>query len=375
MAVPEYRVRLFLSVDLTGSTAYKQKNQDVLLWLKSFQIFYKEFPRSLIINYKKFCQEKRGLHQIEKESGHPLLWKTIGDEILFCCRIHSLCHLGVCIDAFVETLKEYGATIAGSDLNTKGNAWVASFPTPNCSILPKKILLQSDYDQQTDKTYSFPTEADELLADQDPSQFDFLGKGIDAGFRISKNSAIDSFTISPGLGILLCQATRMDRLTGCRSRVRLADMQVFKGVAYNNPYPVITIDTCRKDGHEDLLNRERLLLGKPKTQDAALLEEYLKKYLMNFEIEIPYVKNTFSDLDFSYPPFYSQYCATWQEATRNIEQTDRNIAEAIQTNSDGTTEQDNNTDLQTTSEESPAQTTLTAAMAELYNDLRKRYET
>lgn len=55
--VPAYRVRLFLSVDLTGSTAFKHNQKSPLIWLKAFQKFYGEFPKILQEQYIKIGKD------------------------------------------------------------------------------------------------------------------------------------------------------------------------------------------------------------------------------------------------------------------------------------------------------------------------------
>jgi len=98
MKPPGYRVRLFLSVDLTGSTAYKNNTVDTLQWVKTFETFYRAFPTRLKNEYNRLADGDNAPHlaQEEKEHGCPLLWKTIGDEILFCCKLTSLPHLSLC---------------------------------------------------------------------------------------------------------------------------------------------------------------------------------------------------------------------------------------------------------------------------------------
>lgn len=321
MTPPEYRVRLFLSVDLTGSTAFKHKSQNALEWIKAFRIFYEQFPILLRSNYLDITQhEHRNLSKVEKDNGYPRLWKTVGDEILFCCTVSSLCQLGVCIDAFVKTLIDYGKIASGDGLNTKGNAWVASFPTPNCSIKPIKISDIKSRHTQKKNNHSLPTEDIELSIDEDPSNFDFLGKGIDAGFRISKNSAINTLTISPGLGILLCECKNLGRMSKFNTSMRLTEMQEFKGVANNHPYPVLTIDTYRDDKYKEIINQQRELLGEPQLQDIDNLESYLRNYLSYFGIEIPSVKQRADDQEFSPPAFYTEYKKKWLEEHKKIVQ-------------------------------------------------------
>lgn len=263
----------------------------------------------------------RSLSDDEADQGYPRLWKTVGDEILFCCNLTSLCQLGTCIEAFVNTLVQYGEMLKGKELNTKGNAWVASFPTPNCSIKPIKSLE----DTKNSKSNDLPNEDDELEIDIDPSKFDFLGKGIDAGFRISRNSAINTLTISPGLAVLLCECINIESFSQFNTPVRLTEMQEFKGVAGNNFYPVLTIDTCRDEKYRKILEAQRKLLRQPESQDTKELKKYLLDYLDYFEIEIPTIKKTIDERDFSYPQFYVDYRNRWLMQLENLQKEDKQV--------------------------------------------------
>lgn len=335
MRPPEYRVRLFLSVDLTGSTAFKHKSKDTLEWIKSFKVFYEQFPLMLQKNYRTLANPNgklaRSLSQDEADSGHPRLWKTVGDEILFCCTLKSLCQLGTCIEAFVNTLVQYGEILKGGALNTKGNAWVASFPTPNCSIKP----IKSSKDEENSKRNDLPNETEEQEIDLDPSKFDFLGKGIDAGFRISKNSAINTLTISPGLAILLCECTKIETLSKFKTPIRLTEMQEFKGVAGNNFYPVLTIDTCRDDKYRTILECQRKLLNQPDPQNPKALEAYLSNYLEYFEIEIPSIKKMSHDAEFSPPAFYVEYRRKWEAELNSLQKEDKQITSSSEMGDSG----------------------------------------
>lgn len=329
-SIPEYRVRLFLSVDLTGSTAYKHKLGNSLEWVKAFQKFYTEFPQILGKNYSSACEKCDDLHQVEIESGVPKLWKTIGDEILFSCRIFSLCHLATAFNAFVDTLVEFGAATKSQGLNTKGNAWVASFPTPNVSIRAIKTISDASNDAFTGRG-DLPTEDNEDEIDKDPSHFDFLGKGIDAGFRISKNSAIDNLTVSPGLGLLLCQAGKND-ITRYNKKIWLTEMQTFKGVANDTPYPVLTIDTFRDANHEAIISKQRNFLGRSNSPAFTELEEYLRLYLEFTNIEIPSVKAMYSSAKFEPPEFYRNYRDQWNERKKQLDDEERLMNEASTSN-------------------------------------------
>lgn len=103
-----------MSVDLVGSTAFKAKygepdpsaerSSPNPAWVDQIRHFYRDFPDKVIRNYKKL-EKPEGLHE---DSGAPKIWKTIGDEIVFCCRLTSLDHLSVCVRSFIQSLEEYG---------------------------------------------------------------------------------------------------------------------------------------------------------------------------------------------------------------------------------------------------------------------------
>lgn len=313
--VPAYRVRLFLSVDLTGSTAFKHSKSSPLEWLKAFQQFYGTFPRKLSELYQQIGQSAC-LSDEELESGSPKLWKTVGDEILFCCKIESVHHVSVCIEAFIQTLQQFGEGIQQFNLNTKGNAWVASFPTPNSSIMP--ISAEDSVTDSLSGNNDLVSEEMEKQADLHPNKFDFLGKGIDSGFRISKNSSIDTLTISPGLGILLLDACQNKKFTKFERKIRLAEMQCFKGVADGNSYPVLVIDVFRNKAYEELVNAQNNLLGVRYKQDHEELQNFLRDFLNFYNIELPEVKLYAADTTTILPKFYEEYKDKWEDGRKEL---------------------------------------------------------
>src|SRR5699024_10215799 len=147
--------------------------------IKAFQRFYSVFPKELLQKYKNHCEDAREIHEDDKNSP-PKTWKTIGDEILFANRVNSIAHLSVCVNAFHDTLIKFGRGISQNfPLNVKGNAWVAAFPSPN-----RSIHLAMDATDPISGNRDLISESFEAKIDADPSGYDFLGKGIDSGFRI-----------------------------------------------------------------------------------------------------------------------------------------------------------------------------------------------
>ncbi|WP_283178638.1 hypothetical protein [Gemmobacter sp. 24YEA27] len=304
---PKYRLRLFLSVDLVGSTAFKSRaGNSNLKWIKAFQKFYAEFPDHLTKNFKETAG---GIDEIagSEISYEPKVWKTIGDEILFVTRVNSVTHLGACITAFSKTLIDFGRVISSFGLDTKGNAWVAAFPTPNMSIK----LAQSGSDPLTGDA-SLPSEERELLVDATPSQYDFLGKGIDGGFRISRNSSIDDLTLSPALAYLLCKAKRMTDVTKFDARFSFHEPQVFKGVVNGARYPVVSLSTSRDVNADKMRQLEATLLQKPAEARTDELLDYLERFIAQNDIEAPVLKLTDHSPDPKPPPHYEAYVEEWK---------------------------------------------------------------
>lgn len=205
---PEYRLRLFLSVDLAGSTAFKNGPGDSHLegsgphqiWLERFRHFYRQFPNLVTQYYKSQA------HGIGADAdAFPRLWKTIGDEILFCCRVTSLAHVAACVTGFLDALDAYGIILDndGGHMDLKGAGWVAGFPAPNVTVaLAGRGDEGAEYDEDL-----------EAQADLKPERFDFLGNGIDGGFRIAKYAASDRFAASVELMWLLAEAAQRKTLS------------------------------------------------------------------------------------------------------------------------------------------------------------------
>lgn len=314
--VPEYRVRLFLSVDLTGSTAFKSKTSS-FEWLKAFQHFYGEFPPIFSDQFNEVCGSIDSICGLEKTEA-PKIWKTIGDEILFVNRVNSITHLGAYVTAFSRSLHKFGEQVQRfSGLNTKGNGWVAAFPSPNCSIGVSSVGEKDPLSGLDD----LRTEDFEGKVDKNPRNYDFLGKGIDGGFRISRNSTINAFTISPALAFLLTKAKGNPDATKFEADFVFHEPQEFKGVLNGMPYPVISLDTIRSQKERDLHLLEAELLQKPNiVQKCEVLKTYLEKYIELHDIEKPTLKLSASNADLQEPEHYRLYASQWKaEKAKNDE--------------------------------------------------------
>jgi hypothetical protein len=248
---PDYRLRLFLSVDLAGSTQFKAgKGKDPVggyepLWAKVTRDFYLDFPKLL---EKGYSRESGKLQDINLNDHFPKVWKTLGDEIIFCCRVVNETHVAACISAFLYAIKEFGQQLDndGGHLDLKGSAWLADFPAPNITVGKKfrKDRLDEDF---------------ELAADSNPDQVDFLGNGIDCGFRISRFAATDQCALSLDLALILASQAEN---WAFGNRLSYNERHILKGVLKDRPYPIILLDTERKPDRKEVRSAEWELIGK-----------------------------------------------------------------------------------------------------------------
>lgn len=266
----EYRVRLFLSVDLSGSTAYKnsaaginRSNGATPEWVDVFQKFYTDFPDM----YKSEYQQQ---HNVAVGSdGCPQLWKAVGDELIFCGRISNEKAGAFALSTFIDTLHTYREKLCSSGiaLNVKGAGWLAAFPEPNRAIQLRRVNGLPDLFSAS--------EALERHADQNPFDYDFLGKAIDTGFRVASAAKPERLVLSVQLALLL---VKVPQGFGLGHDIRFDRPRSLKGVNKDQPYPMLYIDTMTHLPTEEIQKKERHLLREEAPPTRDLLAEYLEAY-------------------------------------------------------------------------------------------------
>jgi len=305
---PEYRSRIFLSVDLVGSTGFKggsgaEAGDSVHpVWIVEIGNFYQEFPTSL----RRFFDRQAEAANLATSGleAFPTTWKRVGDEIIFCCRVHSRDHLVCIVNAFIQALADYGKILeaCGGHLDVKGTAWLAAFPSPNITV------PMGDDDQNSPSI--FPDEKVEGRADTTPHEFDFLGKSIDCGFRLGRFSSADKLVLSVELAFALCEAAESD---GCHF-IGIFDYdgrRELKGVLAGRPYPIVTIDTQRKAIRRKVLKQEMTLMGRSPVE-AIHLQAFLQDFMSDEGIEPAIFLDGSQELQqHSFPRSYEDFRNRW----------------------------------------------------------------
>lgn len=329
---PDYRMRLFMSVDLVGSTAFKaskihsqpQNGSPSPAWVDEFRTFYKDFPIEVAKAYDSVVKAL-GDELVGQTPNRPRVWKTIGDEIIFCGRVNSIEHAAVSVSAFLKALEHYSKRLEKDDkpLRLKGAGWLAAFPAPNISIAVTSDTMTGQAEATT--TPSENTEDFEKAADEAPSRFDFLGKGIDTGFRVAKNASEDRFVTSVQLGYVLARAANKKKFPhsfGYHGR------EALKGVIDGAPYPVVSVDTERSEIKSKLKSREAALTGETTIQAHALCD-FLETFMTVNSIDTPCLGEGQDEWGKAWPESYLRYQKAFDENLRIDDANVQQVAEAV----------------------------------------------
>lgn len=199
--------RLFLSVDMVGSTQFKARftGKDSADWLDTFRTFFTNFPLMLA--------GQVGFEFLDDEGSTPAVdvWKVMGDEMIFVAQPSSPEEMTAILCALLRTMQLYeDRHYQTLPLRLKGTAWLADFDGQNIEI-----------------------DIPELSSDDGGQHIDFIGPDIDLGFRLSKYSRPSSLVLSIELVDILLTARNRDM-----AALYHVGSEELKGVMFGRPYPI-----------------------------------------------------------------------------------------------------------------------------------------
>jgi hypothetical protein len=243
------------------------------------------------------------------------VWKTVGDEIIFCVRLKNYHHLARCIDAFLKTLVNYSKYLETKSipLDVKGVGWTAAFPAPNITV-----AVADKHSARREQESDLLTNEDiEWDSDCNPANFEYLGKEIDAGFRVSKHAGADRFALSIELAYLLAHGCAE---AICTFPLMYHGREAMKGVINGRPYPVITIDTERKTYRRKVRTYEQALTGE-KEVPAEILRSFLQAFMEDERVDLPVLPMKDEEIIASaYPAVYRSFRTFWLEQDKELSQ-------------------------------------------------------
>lgn len=209
-------VELFFSFDIVNSSGYKERNR---------------FDWPLVLRRLLNTLQNQVVRKFE---GSAILWRVIGDELIFATPISEIdaIHENIkLIFGIVSTLsfqlktgdffktffpeKEYKHLYTSNTLSIKAAAWIAI--VARCEEL-------SDFENLS-VSYARPENQGDLQ--------EFLGPDIDAGFRVKQYTKAERLAVSFELACILSERTESLRC------LHIMSYQHLKGVWHEGYYPII----------------------------------------------------------------------------------------------------------------------------------------
>jgi hypothetical protein len=258
------RLRLFMSIDVVGSTALKQPSfQERLVdWFLIIQSFYGETVLAVQDEWAGLQSKVLAKDQEKFLGDAPQFWKTVGDEVLYYKDVTDSRQIGVTIECWKRAVASVRAFFYKQNedilkdvklsLDVKATVWSAGFPRRNKAIIsPSGLLTQLRPGRYAQVFREAHERAYTQSSDALPSnrvELDFIGPGIDIGFRLCGFSTTQKLVISMDVAYMLAR---------CRGDQALTHLDIhydgrvpLRGVFNGKPYPLFWIDNSAAGSFE-----------------------------------------------------------------------------------------------------------------------------
>lgn len=244
-------LRLFLSVDIVNSTALKQEFRERDdSWLEIARSFYTAFPTLVLSALAE-------LPTVD-EASRPILWKAIGDELVFVSNVEKMEVVPLLLRALRAAVNQWNCDYEDERVLVKGAAWLAGFPVMNSVI---------------------PGEAE-----------DYVGSSIDTGFRLCRFASPRHLVI--GIEVAYVVARLADPLV---NELHFEGRQEIRGVLKGQPYPIFWVDCFAADSDlpklSEVAKREDVITGNhSKMLEAESVVSFVTAWIESTagEIQLPF---------------------------------------------------------------------------------------
>jgi len=217
------RLKLFLSADIIGSTAYKQPldivkdaPEDHALWADIIQGFYKTIDEAFGEHWQNAYNTLKSNPKARSGSAalllgpRPRFWKTIGDEVVFWKELTNSLQVWFTLACWLKTIESVRKFFprhrdeSANRLDVKCAAWIAGFPVRNRVVLDL-VSKRKPGHEMLEQLAAFYTESDEEDCEAPPTA-DFIGPGIDVGFRICGFASARKMSIGLDVAYVLAKS-------------------------------------------------------------------------------------------------------------------------------------------------------------------------
>ena len=291
------RLKLFLSVDLVGSTKLKH-DEDVLStkvaieasleavgakWFTYLIDFYSGYEEIFIEEWKRTFSKDGIAESHWSSSDTPSLWKVNGDELIY---VLTISHPGQIVCALVSwknALIRYRAHLHERNpaLDVKATAWMAGFPIGNHEVAFWGDLsnAQPGAPEHAGKTGQYYRLSEWYKAQENghKSEYvkDYIGPAVDTGFRIASFASPRRFPVSIEIAFFLSKFS-FDLAVQNDIALHFYGRESMKGVLSGIPYPIFWIDTSSPD--DELVKAEDDLTLPPQSVDSLKIRKYVELF-------------------------------------------------------------------------------------------------
>lgn len=258
-------IYVFVSFDIVGSTQYKTISND---WYQITKKFYEDSLTEL--NKSEFVH-----------------WKSIGDEVVFYKRL---------VQEDLENIHELPKKVF-TIMNTVRDSFFKEYPHSKMLLSLKGTMwidnIKSLGEERDEHFQSYIIEQKQNLYESDSEGnykiIDFLGAGIDLGFRLRSETQRNQLVVSAELVYLIIKVEQEEHLAKGlsidKSEYKISETKTLKGIWYSRPYPVIfyrdnwensvfeydeVIKEFKTDKIEEFVPRVFAELGRDKVLDEFL---------------------------------------------------------------------------------------------------------
>ncbi|MGS1053165.1 hypothetical protein ACVCIC_30875 [Burkholderia glumae] len=303
------KLRLFMSVDITGSTQFKQllshsphkgaashkeegeEGAPSEPWLSPILEFYEQISAVFEDQWKAVAKHASEEPHEWVVGDRPTVWKAVGDELIFTKILtdHRQAYLSVLawlrtIHAYRQRIKEHSA---GLDL--KCAAWIAGFPINNAEVILDH-QSSSGLTGCDDGDYIFGNLARLHSANSGPQPSsgsssarsatgirDFIGPSIDTGFRVASVASPRRFVLAADLAFMLSHTTGNlpSSWTFDKLEFYYEGRKDLKGVTNGTPYPIFWVNAVPPD---PLMEIEDRIEGREPTA-ASEVKTFCERFL------------------------------------------------------------------------------------------------
>lgn len=299
------KLRIFMSVDITGSMLFKQIfthksstlteqtfEEDIPSepWLSPTLEFYEQISAIFDKRWNAISSHAQSTPHDWAIGERPTVWKVAGDELIFTKVLTDHRQAYICVTAWLQTAQEYRKRIKqhSVELDLKCAAWLAGFPVNNAEVMLDHQaaggLVACDNGDyifgNLSRLHAAASRAQDSTSTPDNARIrDFIGPSIDTGFRVRSVASPRRFVLSVDLALVL--AHTLDKLpeTWAFGPLQLyyEGRKDLKGVTNGTPYPIFWVNAVTPDPlmaiEDEIENRTAI----PASRVKEFCEQFFEK--------------------------------------------------------------------------------------------------